>query len=240
MATLKETYAPLTKKQKGQLLEKILSKTDFQKSKEWLRKYIAGAYQKIEPDVEQLAARCAVELGFTTVVTLPVVDTELLPEPLPPQQPKMEEVVSEREEEMPVSEFEEILWAGLDATNSGMMGAKWIGFGRRCRMNLFARTNPFLTVASLLENLEIFYPTELRNIPLLDKLYKEAKQELDYRKYTVRWEEFGQVARLEHQINPFIYLHKLILANNKEVAINGNFRHTRNKKHDGIYLSVSS
>lgn len=239
MATLSETYAPLTKKQKGQFLEKILSNADFLKSKEWLRKYIAGAYQKIELDVEQLAASCAVDLGFTTVVTLPVVVTEQLTEPLP-QQPKIEEVVSEREKEMPVSEFEEILWAGLDARNSGMMGAKWIGFGRRCRMNLFTRTNPFQTAASLLENLQITYPTELRTISLLDKLYKEALQELDYIKYTDRWEEFGQVARLEHQVNPFIYLHKLILTNNKEVAINGKFRHTRTNKHNGIYLSVSS
>jgi hypothetical protein len=69
--SLQSTYQSLGKKQKGLVIQEIISNPLFNKSKEWLRKYLTGAYHRIDEKVEVFALRAVKKIGVLPLTFLP-------------------------------------------------------------------------------------------------------------------------------------------------------------------------
>ena len=219
---LQTAYQSLSKKQKGIVMESILSDANFTRSKEWLRKYINGAYDKSEESVEKIGLATILSLGIEMPSSLPLRSSTKVIEP-----PVIHQVQSSEREKIiqtelnpsnesisqaplpqgSVSVFDEILRKGMDSTSLSQVGQLWYQFSRACRASTFNKENPFNKMTELLSD------TDCKDLLIADELRQLYLDHLNSTKefsFLSAWELFGLKARFNYKVNPFQIIQNII------------------------------
>jgi hypothetical protein len=204
--SLQSTYKSLGKKQKGLVIQEIISNPLFNKSKEWLRKYLTGAYNKIDEKVEVFGLEAVKKIGVSPLPFLPfrlniesINDVEKKSNS-PPRLP------SSRSKDL----FQRIYDHNFDSLSISKVGQAWLRFGRVCRKDLH-KINPFRMITEL-----VVKAGTVKNIEVIEELKKLYHQHINSNKeyiYMAAWELFSQKARFVYCLNPFIAIQAIITQN---------------------------
>ncbi len=190
---LKDAYQAQNKKQKSQFLQAILTHPEFKKGKEWLRKYLAGAYPKIDDLTEKICS----EILNEGSPSFPFRSIETIEVNLNVIQDKSVKYTLWGVEK---AYFEQIIKENIDSKSSSTTGVAWIQFGRNCTKDLH-KINPFQLITELVSDC-VFEDKILITNELIE-LYESYIDSKNHAEYLSAWEQFSLKARFIHFLNPF-------------------------------------
>lgn len=208
-SNLQNFYKLLSKKQKGVVIQEIISHQDFNKSKEWLRKYLAGAYERVEHKVEEIGLLALKKVNIEPAIQF------LVPTVVSENIIKLDEevgldLVMETLPKVSVNMFKSIYEEYNNCQSSTKVGKGWLRFGRICRKKL-DKVNPFQKITELVINDEKIVKN--KSIEELEILYNQnLYSEKDYL-YITAWELFSQKSRFVYYVNPFRAIQSIIQNN---------------------------
>ena len=219
--TLQSLYKVLSKKQKGQVIQEIISHPLFSKSKEWLRKYIAGSYQKMDETVEEIGIASLEKVGITVdTLDIPIVEMEevLTPilvapiiqieAPIPPLNSE-NLVIASRINAVNENAFKQIIEEYSQSYSLSKVGVGWAKFGRLCRSLPFQKVNPFIKITEL-DSFSTYNKTVLEIAELTDIYLQNIHSHQEF-SYMSAWELFSLKARFVYDVNPFLAIQTIII-----------------------------
>lgn len=207
---LKIAYKALSKKQKGIIIQAILSNQDFTKSKEWLRKYLSGAYNKLDEKVEEIGINALKKLGALPQTFSPfrLDDFDCIKSKSSFESKKNSPIEKPKTQSFEV--FQEIFDNHFNSFSNVKVGQAWFRFGRTCCQNL-SKINPFKIMTHLVQNEEKRVDIEV--IEELKSLYELNINSTKEHIYMPAWELFSQKSRFVYSINPFRSIQSIIQNN---------------------------
>ena len=205
--TLHSTYKSLNKKQKGLIIQAIMAHQDFTKSKEWLRKYLVGAYPKLDVQVEKIGLEATTKIGVSTPSLLPFRLDKLVKKEMSfavVEQPFSLENASK-------SVFQRIFDDNIYSNSVSKIGKAWIRFGRIGTKGLH-KINPFKIITHLIAGLRNEDKDDFEMIDELKLLYNQHLNSTKEYLYLPAWELFSQKSRFIYFLNPFRAIKSVILS----------------------------